>query len=163
MLTDNYGDVFYFEVVDNTVNLEDYPIESGWLRSDANITFNYYGSGVLSNTSITKDLNIDKLTASVEILSTDLTVGVGDIVTLQAKVFYHDDDVVPSGRIAFKLNGNTVTDSEGNLIFADVVDGIATLEYTFSDNLASGVYELSEVFENPVYYRSDAISTFTIH
>jgi hypothetical protein len=50
----------------------------------------------------------------------------------------------------------------GELIVVDVIDGIATLEYTFTDNIATGTYTLTAVFENAYYQRCVGSETLVI-
>ena len=93
--------------------------------------------------------------------STDITTSIGDTITLQARI-NDGDALVTSGKVAFKLNGNTLEDDSGNLIFVDVVNGIATLDYTINSDFGNDSYELTAVFENMLYYRASDSAELTI-
>ena len=89
-----------------------------------------------------------------KITTEELTIAPGQTVTLTAKVtdLVNGEDL--SGQLAFKLNGCSLEDDDGKLICIDVVDGIATLEYTFGDDIIPGTYTLEAVFENAYYTRA---------
>ena len=161
ILKDTNGDDIIFAVENGQISLIDYQIPTGWLRSDAQMTIVYSGTNIYENVSLTPLMNISKRQAQVEILTTDVTANVGDTVTLQARIT-DGGELVTSGKVAFKLNGNSLEDESGKLIYVNVVEGIATLEYTFTGETATGSYELTAVFENMIYYRSTDSTELTI-
>jgi hypothetical protein len=135
---------------------------TGWLRSDALMTIIYSGLNVYENTSIDLPLCISKRDATVEILSTGISAKAGDTITLQARIT-DGDQLVTNGKVAFKLNGNSLEDENGKLIYVNVVDGIATLEYTVTSGYSSAVYELTAVFENMIYDRAASSTDLVIY
>ena len=150
-----------FNVENGQISLADYEIPSGWLRSDAVMTIVYTGSNIYGNDTVDTQINIAKREANVEILSEDLTASVGETITLQARIT-DGDYLLADGKVAFKLNGRSLVDEDGNLIYVNVVDGIATLEYTLTSQIAGNSYELTAVFENMLYYRAEDSTTLTI-
>ncbi len=161
-LTDENGDEIIFNVEDGKIRLTGYEIPTGWLRSDALMTIIYSGSTVYENTSIDLPLCISKRDATVEILSTGISAKAGDTITLQARIT-DGDQLVTNGKVAFKLNGNSLEDENGKLIYVNVVDGIATLEYTVTSGYSSAVYELTAVFENMIYDRAASSTDLVIY
>ncbi|RAP51146.1 MAG: hypothetical protein BZ136_00100, partial [Methanosphaera sp. rholeuAM74] len=160
LLEDTNGNTI-FSVINGQICLADYEIPVGWLRSDAEMTVVYSGTSIYKQATINTGLDIYKREANVEILSTDITTSIGDTITLQARIT-DGDALVTSGKVAFKLNGNTLEDDSGNLIFVDVVNGIATLDYIINSDFTSDSYELTAVFENMLYYRASDSAEFTI-
>lgn len=161
LLEDEYGNLISFNVVDSKAFIDSQIIPSGWLRSDTNITILYSGSIIYSPINITVIPEIQKRDATVEILTEDIATASGSTITLQAKIT-DGDSLVTDGKVAFKLNGNSLTDDDGNLICVDVIDGIATLEYTLPESIGQDSYELTAVFKNMLYNRSTDTSTLTI-
>jgi hypothetical protein len=51
----------------------------------------------------------------------------GDSTTLTAQFYDDDDQQITSGKVIFKVNGKTIRDNNGNVIYAEIVDGQATL------------------------------------
>ena len=160
LLEDTNGNTI-FSVINGQICLADYEIPVGWLRSDAEMTVVYSGTSIYKQATINTGLDISKREANVEILSTDITTSIGDTITLQARI-NDGDALVTSGKVAFKLNGNTLEDDSGNLIFVDVVNGIATLDYTINSDFGNDSYELTAVFENMLYYRASDSAELTI-
>ena len=150
ILTDEDGNIIKAQVTSSQAIFEIENVAKDWLRSDAVLT------AVYSNNDVTKinstNMTISKREATVEITTEVLNITQGQTIKLTAKVT--DNDELLTGQLAFKLNGCSLENEEGKLICVDVVDGIATLEYTFSDNIDSDTYTLSAVFENPYYNRS---------
>ena len=160
ILKDADDEEIIFNVENGQISLTGYEIPSGWLRSDAVMTIVYIGSNIYENATIDTQMNIAKREANIEILSEDVTASIGDTITLQARIT-DGDNLVTNGKVAFKLNGNSLEDESGTLIYVNVVDGIATLEYTFTSQ-AADTYELTAVFENMLYYRAEDSTTLTI-
>ena len=160
ILKDADDEEIIFNVENGQISLTGYEIPSGWLRSDAVMTIVYIGSNIYENATIDTQMNIAKREANIEILSEDVTASIGDTITLQARIT-DGDNLVTNGKVAFKLNGNSLEDESGTLIYVNLVDGIATLEYTFTSQ-AADTYELTAVFENMLYYRAEDSTTLTI-
>ena len=161
ILKDADDEEIIFNVENGQIRITGYEIPSGWLRSDALMTIVYTGSNIYENATLDiQQMNIAKREANIEILSEDMTASIGDTITLRARIT-DGDELVTNGKVAFKLNGNSLEDESGRLIYVDVVDGIATLEYTFTSQAADN-YELTAVFENMLYYRAVDSTTLTI-
>ena len=158
VLVDEDGTVITATVSDNQAVFE-FVVPSQCLRSDVELTLVY----VNPKYNLTEDTSMDtsKRTATVEIISEIDLVGAGDIITLQARIT-DNDELVGNGRVVFKLNGISLDDEDNNIYCVDVVEGIATLEYTVKDSISPGDYELEAVFENQLYERSTGSSTLTI-
>jgi hypothetical protein len=98
--------------------------------------------------------------ADIEITSPG-TVTKGQIATFTVKVT--DNNVnVNEGKVILKINGKTLKDDNGKVIYAQVVDGIATVEYMIPDTMKSKDYTLSAVFVSSNYSRCVDEQTLTV-
>jgi hypothetical protein len=66
------------------------------------------------------------------------------------------------GTSTIKINGKTLKNTEGKVIYAPVVDGIATVEYMIPDTMKSKDYTLSAVFVSSNYSRCVDEQTLTV-
>ncbi len=51
----------------------------------------------------------------------------------------------------FKVNGKTVKDSNGKVIYAKVVNGQVSVNYTIPENMRAGNYNITVTFTAPGY------------
>ncbi|MBO7719267.1 MAG: hypothetical protein J6S29_03840, partial [Methanosphaera sp.] len=160
IVTDEHNNPIIVSVSSSTAMFDISNIPTEWLRSDAVLTAVFTCNGAVKTASIS--MNIAKRDALVEITTEDLTITPGQTVTLTASVTDLSDDSQLNGRLAFKLDGISLEDNEGQLIVVDVVDGIATLEYTFDEDITPDTYTLTAVFENASYVRSTDEQTLII-
>ena len=158
ILKDENDQTITINVENNMATLENIEIPTEWLKSGTTITAVYSNGQFTLNTSTTP--NILKREASIEITTTELTANPGSTITLTARVT--DNDELLSGQVAFKLNNVSLEDNEGQILVVDVVDGIATLEYTLPSDITTGTYNISAVFENAYYQRSEDTKTLLI-
>lgn len=135
-------------------------VPTEWLRSDTVLTAVFTNNEIVKTDSIY--MNIVKRDALVEITTDDLTITPGQTVTLIARVTDMKDNSLLNGRLTFKLDGVSLEDNEGQILVVDVVDGIATVEYTLPIDITTGTYSLSAVFENTYYKRSSDETTLII-
>ena len=158
ILKDENNQTITINVENNMATLENIEIPTEWLKSGTTITAVYSNGQFTLNTSTTP--NILKREASIEIITTELTANPGSTITLTARVT--DNAELLSGQVAFKLNNVSLEDNEGQILVVDVVDGIATLEYTLPSDITTGTYNISAVFENAYYQRSEDTKTLLI-
>ena len=158
ILKDENDQTITINVENNMATLENIEIPTEWLKSGTTITAVYSNGQFTLNTSTTP--NILKREASIEITTTELTANPGSTITLTARVT--DNDELLSGQVAFKLNNVSLEDNEGQILVVDVVDGIATIEYTLPSDITTGTYNISAVFENAYYQRSEDTKTLLI-
>ena len=123
----------------------------------------------LNNKLNAKDAEIKNLTEQIKnlttIKNTTMTISpisgsVGKQITLESKVVDQDGKNVEKGYVIYKVNGQSLKDSDGNLLYATISNGVATLKYTvpkswYGKNLTIGaVYK-----ENNLYNSSKADTT----
>ena len=86
---------------------------------------------------------------------------VGDVVTATVK---DGDKAITTGKVVFKINGKTVKDTNGKVIYANVdVNGVATIpDYTIPESMKTGTYTITALFTAPNYEKLQSNSTLTI-
>ena len=77
-----------------------------------------------------EDIKNTTVKLNTTIIIDDIEGTVGESTKITAHVIDEDGNVVTSGNVAFKLNGKTLTDNDGNVIYAHVKNGDATINYT---------------------------------
>lgn len=161
LLTDAKGNVLYATVNNGTAKVSVKSINA-WLK-DTNVTAEYLGNDVYeaSDVSDNATVTIDLRTPTVTILTDKTTLKAGEKILIIVHVT-DGDKVVNQGRVAFKLNGITLKDSEGNPIIVKVVNGIATLEYTIPKGYSAKSYNLTVVYGGSDYSRGEENSTITL-
>ena len=159
-LRDNDGNIIYAKVVDGVAMIDNFIVPKGWVKSSITFTAKYGGNNEYSSIMTNATMNITKSVAKVEITS-NTNVVAGKPATFSVKVT-SDDKPVNGGTVIFKINGKTLRDTDGNIIQANVVDGVATINYTIPQNMAAKEYNFTCVFGNSLYERSDVNSTLTV-
>lgn len=157
-IRDTNGKVIYADVIDGKAVIENFVVPYGW-TSGSTISALYTGNEVHELTrSTTSTMDISKRTATLEL--SDITAKTGETVKLTVNV--KDSISVNSGKVVFKVNGRSIRDTNGNVIYADVNNGVASLDYTIPDYYNVQDYKVSCVFINDEYDRADATGTLTI-
>jgi predicted nuclease of predicted toxin-antitoxin system len=159
-LKDSNGKVIYVKVVNGVASL-DYTVSDSLLGNSVSIEAVYSGSNKYVN-SKDKDSELSVMSgvADIEITSPN-TVTKGQIATFTVKVT--DNNVnVNEGKVILKINGKTLKNTEGKVIYAPVVDGIAMVEYLIPDTMKSKDYTLSAVFVSSNYSRCVDEQTLTV-
>ncbi|MDO5825544.1 MAG: Ig-like domain repeat protein [Methanosphaera sp.] len=159
-LKDESGKVIYAKVVDGVATL-DYEVPSSLLGKDVTIEAVYSGSAKYVN-SKDKDEGLSVLSgvANIEITSS-ATVAKGESATFSVKVT--DNNVnVNEGKVVFKINGKTLKDDNGKVIYATVENGVASINYPIPESMKSKDYTLTAVFVSSNYERCEANQTITV-
>ena len=157
-LKDASGKTIYAKVVNGTAVIENYQVPASW-ENRTSLQAVYSGSTLLSKlesskTSIT-------LTSSVPTITTEnIQASTGSVITLTATL--NTNAVVNSGKVVFKINGKTVKDSKGKVIYARVVNNQVSFEYTLPDSMKAGTYNVTAVYTGSEYGRLEDVKTLTI-
>ncbi len=158
-LKDEGGNVIYVNVTDGVASYNyTLPVTNS---NTYTISAVYTGEGGVArseNTTIT----VPPKTASIQ-LTTDGTLMPGQNVTFTAYITDANNNAVTRGKVVFKLNGVSLKDEFGNVLYAYVDEnGIATLNYTIPDNFSAKDYTLTAVFQGAGYERTETNDTITI-
>ena len=102
--------------------------------------------------NIIKELTKPKLNTTITI--NPIKSSIGNMTKITANIIDENGEKVTGGKIIFKINGITLKDNAGNTLYADVKDGIASLNYkvqngwikntTYIEAVYSGNHKYSE-------------------
>ncbi len=148
-LKDENGEVIYVDVVDGVAVL---PYEITNSAKNYTITGLYYGSdNYYTDKSDYAILEVLKANMTTTVLVDDITAEYGDTIELVAQIIDEEGNIVTTGKVVFKLNGVSLKDENGEVIYVDVdEDGYARLEYTITNN--PKVYNITAVYSGDGYY-----------
>ena len=92
-----------------------------------NITMNLVDEEFKGNYTFTATVNEAK-TYSLKVDTTEFTIGSN--ATITASIYYGQEIAtnISKGKVSFKVNGKTLKDANGKVIYAKVVNGTATIE-----------------------------------
>ena len=158
-LKDANGKVIYAKVVNGSATIADYEIPANW---DENSTIQAVFSGATGISKLTSDKEtITVVNDEPKLVTEDITANVGQTITLTATV----NTTVPvnEGKIVFKINGKTVKDAKGKVIYAKVVNNTVSVEYTIPENMKAGSYNITAVFISTDYGRLEDVKTLTVN
>ena len=135
---DTQGKVIYAKVTDGVAQA-DYLVSDDFAGKNLTVTAIYSGSSGIAKTEGTSTLYVDAKESSIEFENEPVSASVGQTVTFTIKV---TGDV---SRVVCKLNGKTLKDADGKVIYAKVTDGIATIEYVIPEGMKANEYTLTAV------------------
>ena len=160
-LRDDQGNVIYADVINGHVQPLTVNITNEWMKPDTTIQAIYSGTDEFEPiiTQPTK-VTIAQPEATIT-LDAPTEATAGTTITLKATVT--DDDIaVNSGRVAFKLNGKTLKNADGKALYAEVKDGVATIQYTIPEKTKAKTYNLTAVFTDTAYDRKEASAELVV-
>ncbi|MBE6493956.1 MAG: Ig-like domain repeat protein, partial [Methanosphaera stadtmanae] len=131
-----------------------------WVKDGVTVFAKYAGGSNYVTSNDTADVTVTLKTATVNIITTGVYQP-GNNITLMAMVST-DSKVVNSGYVIFKLNGITLTDAQGNIIKANVTNGLAQASYTLSNSIAASNHTITAVFIEENYNRAEDNDTFSV-
>ncbi len=163
-LKDSNGKVIYAKVVNGTATIEDYEIPESWAKEGSTIQAVYSGYSDIAKMSTEKEeitITSDDPSAEPSIVTEDVTATVNATVTLTATI----NAAIPvnTGKVVFKVNGKTVKDSNGKTIYAKVVNGQVSVNYTLPENMKAGSYNITAIFTSPEYGTLEDVKTLTVN
>ncbi|AWX32903.1 hypothetical protein [Methanosphaera sp. BMS] len=158
-LKDASGKVIYAKVTGGVATIDGYEVPQDWAKEGTTIQAVYSGSGDIGK------LNSDKETITVTsqeptITTEDVQATVGSTVTLTATVTAATP--VNNGKVVFKINGKTVKDANGKVIYTKVTDGTVNVEYTLPSDMKALEYTLTAVLISSDYGRLEDVKTLTV-
>ena len=85
----------------------------------------------------------------------------GETVTLTATVSAGNTPII-TGKVIFNVNYKTVKYSKGKVVYAKVVNGCVSVEYTLPENMKAGNYNITVSFTAPGYEKLTDTKTLTV-
>jgi len=159
-LKDANGKVIYAKVVNGTATIENYEVPSDWAKEGTTIQAVYSGSAQCDKLTSEKT-NITVAKAVPTLTTEDVTTTAGGKITLKATIT-DNDKVINAGKIVFKINGKTVKDENGKVIYAKVVNNTVEFEYTLPESYKAGSYNITATFISADYDRLTDSKTLTV-
>ena len=114
-----------------------------------------------TRTNNTIPMNITKKTATMTMTTNTTTAKPGETIKITVKITEKDTNV-NEGRVLFKVNGKTMRDNEGYIIYHEVKDGLVTITYTIPENARAQDYTFTCVYGHKLYNRNDVNSTVVV-
>ena len=158
-LKDSDNKVIYVKVVNGVATIDDFEVPESW-SNDSTIQAVYSGSSKCEKlTSEKSEINI--IAPEAAITTEDIQASAGSSITLTATVT-DAGNVINIGKVVFKINGKTVKDETGKVIYAKITDNQVSVEYTIPDTYKAGTYSLTAIFISPDYDRLEDTKVLTI-
>ena len=158
-LKDASGKVIYAKVVNGVAVVENYLIPEGW-NNNTIMQAIYTGSSDVSK--LTSDKTpITIVSQETTIVTEDITVSAGSTVMLTATV-NAGSVVVNNAKVVFKINGKSIKDANGKVIYAKVVNNQVSVEYVIPEDMNAGEYNITAVLLSPDYERLTDTKTLTV-
>ena len=155
---DTSGKVLYVKVVDGIASMG-YVISSDLAGKDLLVQVAYSGSSIYDSVKNESFISINNLTPSIR--CEDITATKSSQITLNAWV--NDGNVpITTGKVVFKINGKTVKDANGKVIYAKIVNGFVSVNYTLPDSMNAKNYTLTAVLLSSDYPKLEDTKTLTI-
>jgi len=160
-LKDTNGKVIYAKIVNGTATIENYTVPYTW-KEGSTIQAIYSGSTQCDKlTSEKTEITINKEAPTFTIDPIEPTAA-GSTITLKATIT-DNNKVINTGKVVFKINGKTVKDANGKVIYAKVVNNEVIVEYTLPDSYKAKDYTVTAVLISPDYERLEDSKTLTVN
>ncbi|WP_455645574.1 C1 family peptidase [Methanosphaera sp.] len=157
-LRDTNGQVIYIEVENGVATLTNYTVIKDWSNYNQ-ITAVYHGTTNYMSSQTISALNITKRIADITV--DDITASKGQEITFNVKITDNNQEL-STGKIVIKLNGKTLRDNNGNIMYIDVTSGTTTVNYTLPEKMIAKNYIITVVYTNTLYERCSSNSTLTV-
>ena len=157
-LKDENGKVIYVKVDDGiatiTYNLPD--------DKPRNITLTvvYSGTSNYQKSTNTTTIEIPKINPTFKITPPQ-PVYVLSTIHIEATI-EDSSKIINEGKVIFKINGKTLKDTNGKVIYAKIVNNVAYVDYEISENYKPKSYTLTAVLISDYYNRVEASETLTV-
>ena len=158
-LKDTNGKVIYAKVTGGVATIENYEVPADWAKNGTTIQAVYSGSSDVAKMSSEKT-EITVTPKELTLTTSDVEATAGTKITLTATL---NDDTINTGKIVFKINGKTVKDENGKVIYTKVVNGSVNVQYTLPADMKAKEYNLTAVFISSDYERLEDTKTLTIN
>ncbi|MDO5825546.1 MAG: Ig-like domain-containing protein, partial [Methanosphaera sp.] len=159
-LKDSNGKVIYAKVTNGIATVE-YEVPENLALKEINITATYSGSSKYNKETTSITTTVGKQEATITITPFEEEITANSTITLKAKVICAGE-AITQGKVIFKINGKTIKDTSGKVIYADVdSNGEVSVDYNIG-NLKAKTYTLSAIFTSSTYERVEDDTTITV-
>lgn len=157
-IKDENGKIIYANVVDGIATVT-YDFPSNLLKNTTYITATYSASSKYIS-SKSNDTYITVTDSQIILTAPTVTAQINENIEITVNVTKNNQPV-NSGKVVAKINGKTLKDSNGKVIYAKVTNGKATFDYTIPDSFNLNEYTLNFVYTSQDI-RIEENSTITI-
>lgn len=152
------GKVIYAKVVNGVATIENYEVPSDWTKEGTTIEAVYSGSTQYDKLTSEKT-EITVTPKELTLTTENVTTTSGNTTTLTATF---NDNTINTGKVIFKVNGKTLKDTNGKVIYAKVVNGQVTVNYTIPESMKVGNYTITAVYTSPNSEKVTSEATMTV-
>ena len=162
-LKDENNNVIYAPVKDGFASIT-YKVQSVCMKNTTTVQAVYSGCEKYSSsrTNASGVLDISEGIAKITLEKSALNTKAGQTITLRAKITDSTGERINTGKAVFKLNGITLKDENGEVRYANVVDGEAVIDYTIPAVYSAKTYTLTAVYGGRYYERAQTSGTLTL-
>ena len=159
-IKDNNGKVIYVKVVNGTATIENYEIPDSWAKDGITIEAVYSGSTQCE--SLRSDKQMMNITKAPPTFTTE------DIITTQESTIIlianiiDGNKTINTGKVVFKINGKTLKDENGKVIYAKVVNNAVSVEYKLPSTYKNKSYNITATFISTEYNKLEDSKMLTI-
>ncbi|AWX32818.1 Ig-like domain-containing protein [Methanosphaera sp. BMS] len=157
-LKDTNGKVIYAKVVGGVATIENYIVPADWTKNGTTIEAIYTGSTQYDKLTSEKT-EITVTPKELTLTTENVTTTSGNTTTLTATF---NDNTINTGKVIFKVNGKTLKDTNGKVIYAKVVNGQVTVNYTIPESMKVGNYTITAVYTSPNSEKVTSEATMTV-
>jgi len=159
-LKDENGKVIYAKVVNGVATIENYLVPTDWAKEGTTIQAIYSGSTQCEKlTSEKTNITVEK--AAPTLTTETVTGSAGSTVQLKATIT-DGDKVINSGKVVFKINGKTVKDTNGKVIYAKVLNNQVIINYTLPADMKAKDYNITATFISSDYERLEDTKVLSV-
>lgn len=156
---DENGKVIYIKVTDGKATLE-YTLPAEWADKNLTIEATYSGSSNYESSRSQKEtINITKEVPAMEIIS-DSQITIGQTSNITVKVTLGQTPI-NTGKVVLKINGKTLKDENGKVIYLKVQDGQVTFDVTLTSYKPAN-YTFTATFIDTQYQRIEESTNITL-
>ncbi|MBE6488866.1 MAG: Ig-like domain repeat protein [Methanosphaera stadtmanae] len=161
-LKNENSEVIYAKVVNAIAKIENYLVPDNWAKDGTTIQAVYSESIQCEKlTSERTKLTVAAQEPTLTITPITNDVQTGSTITLKAKIAA-GDKAITTGKIVFKINGKTVKDENGKVIYEKVdANGEVSVDYNLG-NIKAGSYTIEATFISPNYDKITSNTTMTV-
>ena len=153
------GKVIYIKVTNGIAQLE-YTVPDSYAGKNITIQAVYSGTSKYNSERAEYNTIIEK---AVPTLTTqDINTTKESTITLTATIT-DNNKIINTGKIVFKINGKTLKDANGKVIYAKITNNTVSFEYTLPATYKAKEYTITATLISPDYDKLTDTKTLTVN
>ena len=145
-----------------------------YLRNIKNVTASYSGSYIYESARAQEaTVIVGKRMTQLNVTTSTTTVKQNTNITFTVKIAditpNAENRTINTGRVIFKINGKTIKDDDGNIVFSDIINNTATYTYHIPQGMASvdknntlRNYTVEAVYADKIYQETKNTTVFHV-